>query len=334
MDSGGGNAAAPPILGADNGLMVSPFKEVQLGQNIGQVGSPANLLANREIPLNGNELHILPGVVFYPSGNTAIGPIGAYADDGFSLLQVHEAGGGNAFVTARTGTITNIFGTTPNGGLIGTQSNDDLEFFTHGTQRMVVTAAGYLQLTELGTPGLTNFDIRQRNAAINGPITVIQPSGNPGFPNANIAVDIMPKGSPGDFLTNGVAWLDVCNSDCQASSLIDTQTARVAVFTDRAVFGSASFGTTITPIPVAFVVNLGEVARFDIAGRFGIATAAPTAQLHVIGPTGYDQFNIQTQYTPTGTADPNGHVGDVCFDDLFGYRKTTVGWKRWPLTIF
>ena len=276
-----GGSGGIKILAVNNGLSLSPFAEVQLGQPIGAIGSPANLLGNREIPLNGNKLQILPGAVFFPSGNLALGPVAAAVDDALGQLQIREAAGLNAFITARSGTVNNIFGSTVNGGLLGTQSNDDLQFFTQGTQHMNLKAQGYIQFTEAGTPELSNYDLRLRNVAIPGPVPTLRPSGNPGFPNANIALDIMPFGNPGDYLNNGTAWIDVCNADCLASSLTNVQVARVAAFSNMAVFGSASFGAVITPVPVVFIVNQVEVARFDTTGHYGVGVAAPTAKLHL-----------------------------------------------------
>lgn len=68
--------------------------------------------------------------------------------------------------------------------------------------------------------------------------------------------------------------------------------------------------------------------------RVGIRTESPTAKLDVNGPTGYDQVRMRTPYTPTGTADTNGNVGDVAWDDDYVYIKTSEGWKRAALSTF
>jgi hypothetical protein len=51
-------AAAPTVAGANNGLSLNGTNAV-LGQSLGQAGSPADLLSNREIPLNGFQLNLL-----------------------------------------------------------------------------------------------------------------------------------------------------------------------------------------------------------------------------------------------------------------------------------
>jgi hypothetical protein len=69
-------------------------------------------------------------------------------------------------------------------------------------------------------------------------------------------------------------------------------------------------------------------------GNVGIGTTAPTAKLHIQGATGYNQLRLATSYTPTGTRDPNGNVGDFAWNDNYLYIKTRVGWKRVALSTF
>ncbi|MBN1782243.1 hypothetical protein JW948_14010 [bacterium] len=69
-------------------------------------------------------------------------------------------------------------------------------------------------------------------------------------------------------------------------------------------------------------------------GRVGANTVSPTATLDLNGPAGYDQLRLRTSYTPKGTADTNGHTGDIAWDDSYIYVKTTAGWKRSALSTF
>ncbi len=57
-----------------------------------------------------------------------------------------------------------------------------------------------------------------------------------------------------------------------------------------------------------------------------IATAA-TAKLHVKGAFGYNQFRLETSYTPT-FADTNGNIGDITWDDNFIFWKGSAGWMK------
>ncbi|MCK4796772.1 MAG: hypothetical protein KAT05_05280, partial [Spirochaetes bacterium] len=69
-------------------------------------------------------------------------------------------------------------------------------------------------------------------------------------------------------------------------------------------------------------------------GDVGIGTPSPSAILDVNGATGYDQLRLRTAYTPTGSADANGNIGDIAWDDGFIYVKTSAGWKRSSLVAF
>jgi hypothetical protein len=69
-------------------------------------------------------------------------------------------------------------------------------------------------------------------------------------------------------------------------------------------------------------------------GNVGIGTTAPTAKLHIEGTTGYNQLRLATSYTPTSSADSNGNVGDVAWDNNYIYVKTSTGWKRTALVTF
>jgi hypothetical protein len=74
--------------------------------------------------------------------------------------------------------------------------------------------------------------------------------------------------------------------------------------------------------------------RVDANGDVGIGTSSPTAKLDVNGSTGYDQIRMRTSYTPTGTGDANGNVGDIAWDDDYFYVKTSAGWKRVEFSTF
>lgn len=78
----------------------------------------------------------------------------------------------------------------------------------------------------------------------------------------------------------------------------------------------------------------GEHFIFSGSGLFGIGTSAPTAKLHVVGTNGFNQLRLQTSYTPTGTGDTNGNVGDVAWDNNYIYIKTSEGWKRAALSTW
>lgn len=66
----------------------------------------------------------------------------------------------------------------------------------------------------------------------------------------------------------------------------------------------------------------------------GFGTSTPKSSIDLKGKTGYNQFRLQTQYTPTSSTDANGNTGDTAIDDNYFYYKTSAGWKRMPLSTF
>lgn len=83
------------------------------------------------------------------------------------------------------------------------------------------------------------------------------------------------------------------------------------------------------------VVSQSNTVILGNGSDVGINTSAPTSKLHVIGTNGYNQFRMETSYTPTGSTDSNGNVGDVAWDNNNIYIKTAPGvWKRAGLSTF
>lgn len=69
-------------------------------------------------------------------------------------------------------------------------------------------------------------------------------------------------------------------------------------------------------------------------GNIGINNESPTSKLDIIETTGYQQLRLRTSYTPTSTADADGEIGDIAWDDDYIYIKTSIGWRRSTLTSF
>jgi len=70
------------------------------------------------------------------------------------------------------------------------------------------------------------------------------------------------------------------------------------------------------------------------SGNAGFRTSNPTAIVDINGTTGYNQLRLRTSYTPTSSSDPNGNVGDITWDNDYIYVKTSLGWRRAPLSSF
>jgi len=78
-----------------------------------------------------------------------------------------------------------------------------------------------------------------------------------------------------------------------------------------------------------------QVMTWEYGGQIGIGSTSPTAQLHIYTANGYDQLRLQTNYTPTSSADLNGSVGNICWDNSYIYVKcASGGWKRAALSAW
>ena len=47
-----------------------------------------------------------------------------------------------------------------------------------------------------------------------------------------------------------------------------------------------------------------------------------------------NQVRTFQNFTPTGTADTAGKIGDSAFDDNYIYMRTSIGWRRVALSSF
>jgi len=77
-----------------------------------------------------------------------------------------------------------------------------------------------------------------------------------------------------------------------------------------------------------------EKMRITKDGKIGISESSPTAMLDINGSVGYNQLRLRSSYTPSGSSDTNGNVGDIAWDDNYLYIKTSTGWKRAALSTF
>jgi hypothetical protein len=80
--------------------------------------------------------------------------------------------------------------------------------------------------------------------------------------------------------------------------------------------------------------SLSERMRISQEGNVGVNTADPTAKMDINSSNGYDQLRLRSSFTPSGTSDASGDIGDVAWDDGYIYIKTSAGWKRTQLETF
>lgn len=87
--------------------------------------------------------------------------------------------------------------------------------------------------------------------------------------------------------------------------------------------------TILTPLSVnqnsAISLNTSVGSGDVIIGAASVSNQRATVS---------SRLRLQLSYTPTGTADTNGFVGDVVWDDDYWYVKTSAGWKRAALSTF
>ena len=74
----------------------------------------------------------------------------------------------------------------------------------------------------------------------------------------------------------------------------------------------------------------GTDTIFLNSGNVGIGISSPTSKLDVND----NRIRIRSTFTPTSSADANGNIGDIAWDDNYIYVKTSVGWKRAPLSTW
>jgi hypothetical protein len=65
-------------------------------------------------------------------------------------------------------------------------------------------------------------------------------------------------------------------------------------------------------------------------GKVGINCDDPTGKLDVND----SKIRVRNSMTPSGTGDPSGNTGDICWDASYFYVKTGNGWKRAALGTF
>lgn len=123
----------------------------------------------------------------------------------------------------------------------------------------------------------------------------------------------------GDSSSSGGVILDIQGLSGQLFSVTDDLT------------GSIFSANDISGIPIMEVFADGTVNIGTFGAEAIIVTGSDTniRNLEIQSP-----LRIINSFTPTGTADTTGNIGDVSWDDDYIYVKTNVGWKRSTLSTF
>ena len=103
-------ATPAAVQGARNGLSIDALLNAVLGQDVGAVGDPGQLLSNREIPLNGFFLNIFGGdMQLYIDGASGQAAIGDYDNYSNPVIAMSSNAGGNYMELWNSDVPGNIF---------------------------------------------------------------------------------------------------------------------------------------------------------------------------------------------------------------------------------
>jgi hypothetical protein len=193
-----------------------------------------------------------------------------------------------------------------------------ITFKTAGSQ--VVFSDALLSVTASGEQP---FQLRNRTIGLAFPVPVLRPR----QATQNCAMDIMPNGAPGDFMGNGIAWIDVCNTDCISSNPA-LSTARVGAFVDHVEFGSRSFNGAPS-LPVRFTVGANPVIEMlaDTTSTINL-NSSRIVQSQSLGGSfvGYTMLNIDN--TNNGS-DAIMFIGNDLASSRFGFLR----WSNAAATV-
>jgi hypothetical protein len=166
------------------------------------------------------------------------------------------------------------------------------------------------------------FEFAPRTSSgITFPVPTVRPTGA----NKNIALDVMPNGKPTNFYGNGLAWIDVCDTDLRTTDG-STGTARIGIYADHVEFGTRGFGISAKPLWLTVGNDGSATPQLKIDGPHsggpgdliigadgsdvvlgtgrGIATSASRGFVYIGATTG----------APTGTPQQYGVTNPLVYD--------------------
>ena len=128
----------------------------------------------------------------------------------------------------------------------------------------------------------------------------------------------MPTGTPGNYSNNGIAWIDVCDSDVSAGAGA-TATARVGITSSAVQFGSRAFGGA-SDKPIQFVIGSSTKAQIDASTNTGSFNIGKITQSQAISGdyVGYSLFNTNNS---VAESNPIFFIGQDIGAFNFGYIR-------------
>jgi hypothetical protein len=196
-----------------------------------------------------------------------------------------------------------------------------------------------LVVSDQGVNSATNlFSLSPRTSpGLTFPVATLRAEGGT---NQNFSLDLMPKGRPGNFSSNGICWIDICDTDALTVAGGDLASARIGVFTDHVEFGSRGFGSILAK-PIFIGVGMdGSIGTAQIRISPGLivigAEKTLPASSVVLGsgvalaPNATQGFTELPSMpgTPTGVAGHGANV-PVVIDTTAGKLWARIGgaWK-------
>lgn len=131
---------------------------------------------------------------------------------------------------------------------------------------------------------------------------------------------------------NGTHW--VCNTYFNGTNwkyISNNKAIQQDLYEDGYLLRYAGSGTAGNNISFSNGITLAITTGFV---GIGVGLGSATSKLDINATNGYAQLRLRTSYTPSGTADANGNIGDMAWDADYWYVKTAAGWKRAALSTF
>lgn len=238
----------------------------------------------------------------------------------FYLDYVQLQSGGNGGGSQDAWGLTGTPGTNPTINFLGPTDNVDMVFKTNNIEKFRLIAAGGNSSDSLLINGGSepSYWMRNRIVGLGFPVSVMMPKDN----NKNIAFDIMPRGTPGDFSGNGIAWMDICNANVSPGAGA-VATARVGVTPNAVQFGSMSFGGA-SSLPVQFLANGINRIQLDVTGNSASFNIGKITQLQNIA-SDYVGSTIFNTNNATSGADAILFIGNDFASNRFVFGRWTNG---------
>lgn len=146
------------------------------------------------------------------------------------------------------------------------------------------------------------------------PVPYFTPQDN----NSNIAFDIFPKGTPGDFTANtGVAWFDLCSTDIEADGT-NYECLRHGIFSGGDAHLSHASGGTGAVRNLRLQINGGNVGiGANVTPPYLLTIDGSTLPCLAVRDSGTDRFFF-AQATASGNWFTNASDGDHCIRGMGG----------------